>query len=161
MCFSDRQHSCSSHLCCFVSPRRSRSIVRTSPYTSTPLAGVLITARNRSCGKIRSVKRLLPCARNFYIYLIPGVPSASTIPATALQIIQYYIPWMKTSPTSFPPFSCPASPTALVKNHPVLMLKCPLACRGWKSPTLSPSELSVSVIMMKLMRSQLSCPIVI
>ena len=41
--------------------------MRSSPYTSTPLAGVLITARNRSCGKIRSVKPLLHSAQTFLI----------------------------------------------------------------------------------------------
>jgi len=64
----DQRHSCpSSHICSFVSPRRSRIVNRASPYSSVrvppislrpaSLPGVLISSRTRSLGRLRGPVR--------------------------------------------------------------------------------------------------------
>jgi len=64
----DQRHSCpSSHICSFVSPRRSRIVTRASPYSSSrvppvalrpaALPGVLISSRTRSLGRLRGPVR--------------------------------------------------------------------------------------------------------
>jgi len=64
----DKRHSCpSSHICSFVSPRRSRIVARASPYSSSrvvpaalrpaALPGVLISSRTRSLGRLRGPVR--------------------------------------------------------------------------------------------------------